>query len=140
MARALPSSGHHTSELRFWACFAVVLALLSQMLFPPQVMAAATAHGTAFVLCTAGVDAAPIADPATVKAFKASHTKSGLQGLKCADCVIHSITAIATPEATFMAAVYATVHADLQPLRVTAPVKARAPPRPHSCGPPSIRS
>src|SRR3569623_1428121 len=134
MARALPPSGHRISELRFWACFAVVLALVSQMLFPPQVMAAATTHGTAFVLCTAGIDAAPIADAATVKAFKASHPKSGLQGLKCADCVIHSVTAVTTPDTALVPVVYTTAHAELRPLRKASPIKARAPPRPHSCG------
>jgi len=138
MASRSPHSAHHASDLRFWACFAVVLALFAQVLFPPQVMAAPTAHGTTFVICTAGIDAAPIADSATVKAFKASHHNNGLQGLKCADCVIHSITAVVTPDLTYVPAVYAVTHAVLKPLEVVTPIKARAPPRPHSCGPPNL--
>ncbi len=135
--RARTSVSSHP-ELRFWACFAVVMALLTQVFFPPQVMAADTAHGPAMVLCSAGLDAAPIAaDPILAKVFIKLH-KSGLQGLKCANCVLASITAVATPDQTFVPAVYRVTCADFRPAAVSAPVGARAPPRPFSCGPPSF--
>ena len=129
------SPGLHP-ELRFWACFAVVLALLTQIFFPPQVMAADTAHGTAMVLCSGGMDAAPIADPLLVKVLKLH--RSGLQGLKCANCVLASITAVVTPDQSFVPVVHDMVRADFRPAAVTSPVGARAPPRPFSCGPPSL--
>ena len=121
-------------ELKFWACFAVVMALLTQVFFPPQVMAAEGAHGPTMVLCAAGVDAAPIVDPVLAKVLKLH--KSGLQGLKCANCVLASITAVTTPDQTFVPAVYAVAHADFRPAARVIPVGARAPPRPFSCGPP----
>ncbi|MEI9905217.1 MAG: hypothetical protein WDN06_15645 [Asticcacaulis sp.] len=124
------------SDVRFWALFAVVMALLTQAVFPPQVMAATGDHGTQFVLCTAGVDSAPIVDKTAAKLFKAYH--KGLGGLKCASCVIASVTAITTPPAQFQRVVYAAGHADFRPAALTTPVRARAPPRPHSCGPPSL--
>jgi hypothetical protein len=129
-ANALPS------ELRFWACFAVVMALLTQVFFPPQVMAADTAHGTAMVLCSGGMDAAPIADPVLVKVLKLH--KSGLQGLKCANCVLSSITGVVTPHQDFVPVLHNVAHADFRPAAVSSPVGARAPPRPFSCGPPSL--
>ena len=124
------------SEVRFWALFAVVMALLTQMVFPPQVMAATGDHGTQFVLCTAGVDSAPIVDKTAAKLFKAYH--KGLGGLKCASCVIASVTAITPPPVHITPAVYAIAHADFRPAAMATPVRARAPPRPHSCGPPSF--
>ena len=139
MVRTQLHQGHSGPEVRFWACFAMVMALFTQALFPPQVMAAETAHGTTFVICTAGADANPIADSAIIKTFKAPHSKPGLQGLKCADCVLHSVTGIVAPDASHVPAVYAVGHAELRPLLRTSPIKARAPPRPHSCGPPSLR-
>jgi len=123
-------------ELRFWACFAVAMALLTQVFFPPQVMAADTGHGTAMVLCSGGMDAAPIADPVLVKVLKLH--KSGLQGLKCANCVLASITAVVTPDQSFVPVVHAATRADFRPAAVTSSVGARAPPRPFSCGPPSL--
>ena len=129
------SSGLHP-ELRFWACFAVAMALLTQVFFPPQVMAADTAHGTAMVLCSGGMDAAPIAGPVLVKVLKLH--KSGLQGLKCANCVLASITAVVTPDHSFVPVVHTAARADFRPAAVTASVGARAPPRPFSCGPPSL--
>ncbi len=134
--RARQSVSAHP-ELKFWACFAVVMALLTQVFFPPQVMAAETGHGMAAVLCSGGLDAAPIAaDPVLAKVLKLH--KPGLQGLKCANCVLASITAVATPDATFVPVVYAIAHTDFRPATVAAPVGARAPPRPFSCGPPSF--
>ncbi len=128
-----------TSELRFWACVAVALALFAQVLFPPQVMAATGSHGTQFVLCTSGMDSAPILDETAAKLFKTvekSPPKS-LNGLKCAQCVLASITAITTPLLQFQPVVYKVSAANLTPPRRLTPVQARAPPRPHSCGPPS---
>ena len=129
-----PVSSH--PELTFWACFAVAMALLTQVFFPPQVMAADTAHGPAAILCSAGLDATAIADPALVKGLKLH--KSGLQGLKCANCVLASITAVATPSATFVPLVHVIARVDFRPVAATAPVGARSPPRPFSCGPPFL--
>ncbi len=123
------------SDVRFWALFAVVMALLTQALFPPQVMAATGEHGTRFVLCTAGIDSAPIVDKTAIKLFKAQH--KGLNGLKCANCLVASVTAIAAPPVQVQPVFYTIGHADFRPVAVRTPVKARAPPRPFSCGPPS---
>ncbi len=131
---ARPVSLH--SELRFWACFAVVMALLTQVFFPPQVMAAQTANGPAMILCDSGVDSVAVIDPVLAKVVKLH--KPGLQGLKCANCVLASITAIQTPAPVFVRMSYTATRIDFRPAPTTAPVGARAPPRPHSCGPPSI--
>lgn len=136
MGRSLAKSGTLTSEVHFCACFAVVLALLTQMFFPPQVMAADTAHGQTMVLCSSGVEAAPIVDSALAKIVKLH--KSGLQGLKCANCALASITAIQPPDTTFVPAVYAVAHVDFRPVATASPVQARAPPRPFSQGPPLL--
>ena len=134
--RAPRSIGPHP-ELKFWACFAVVMALLTQVFFPPQVMAAETANGPAMVLCSAGLDAAPIAaDPVLAKVVKLH--RSGLQGLKCANCVLASITAVIPPSPTFTPVVHSVARADFRPAARSIPVGARAPPRPFSCGPPSL--
>lgn len=129
---------HHLRRdtVRFWACFAVVMALFSQVLFPPQVMAAQTASGTRFFVCSAGINGAPIADAATAKLFKSLGHTSGLQGLKCANCVLSSLTATTAPSAVFIPVVYAVAHADFRQSPDTSVIKARSPPRPHSCGPP----
>lgn len=122
------------SEVRFWALFAVVLALFTQILFPPQVMAMPSDHGVQMVLCTSGMDSQPIVDKLVVKS---PVKKPGLAGLKCAQCVLASVTAITTPQPVFQPAVYTVAHADFTPATRHSPIKARAPPRPHSCGPPS---
>jgi hypothetical protein len=124
----------HSSEVRFWALFAVVLALFTQVLFPPQVMAMPSEHGVQMVLCTSGMDSQPIVDKITVKS---PVKKPGLAGLKCAQCVLASVTAITTPQPVFQPTVYTIAHADFTPATRRSPVKARAPLRPHSCGPPS---
>jgi hypothetical protein len=122
------------SEVRFWALFAVVLALLTQVLFPPQVMAMPSDHGIQMVLCTSGMDSQPIIDKLVVKS---PVKKPGLAGLKCAQCVLASVTAITTPQPVFQPAVYTVAHAAFTSAPRRSPIKARAPPRPHSCGPPS---
>lgn len=124
------------SEVNFWACFAVVFALVSQVLFPPQVMAMPSSHGVKMVLCSAGMDSRPIVETTTL-IIKSTPQKSGLAGLKCAQCVLASLTGITTPEPVFQPAIYAVRHADFTPATRRSPIKARAPPRPHSCGPPS---
>lgn len=116
-------------EVRFWACFAVIFALLGQALFPVQALAVTMDHG-AFALCN-DATAAVVSDKAS------STDKSGVMGLKCADCVLASITAIQTPVPAAQPVVYTIAYAELKPAAERAPVKARAPPRPHSCGPPS---
>jgi hypothetical protein len=120
-----------TPELRFWALFAVVFALLTQAFFPAQVMAQTGRDGPALVFCT-GNDT-PITD-ANGKIVK---HKSGVDGLKCADCVLASITAVQAAEAPTVPAVYTVAHIDHVASIASSPVKARAPPRPFSCGPPA---
>lgn len=137
MAVRVVNTGKSASEVHFWACFVVALALLTQIFFPPQVMAADTAHGTTFVLCTGGMDTTAIVDPVLAKAVKDLH-KSGLQGLKCANCVLASITAIQTPNTVYVPAIYSVSHADFRPEQAASPPQARAPPRPFSCGPPAL--
>ncbi len=138
MGKARTYHSKSNSEVRFWACFAVVFALFSQALFPVQVMAKATANGTQFVLCTDEAHSQPVADVASAKLFKSlDHKKSGYQGLKCASCVLASITAVSPPAVCVTPIVYQTAQVDNAPAMETSPVKARAPPRPHSCGPPA---
>ena len=122
------------SEARFWALFAVIMALFTQILFPPQVMAMPSEHGVQMVLCTSGMDSQPIIDKLLVKS---TPKKPGLAGLKCAQCVLASVTAITMPQPVFQPAIYTIAHADFTPSSRRSPIKARALPRPHSCGPPS---
>jgi hypothetical protein len=128
----------YSSDRYFWACFAVVMALLTQVFFPPQVMAMPSDHGVRMVLCTPGIDGAPIVDKASEVVLKSTPHKNALQGLKCANCVLASVTAIQTPEPTALPVVYASTRIDFVPNVRTGPIKARAPPRPYSCGPPSF--
>lgn len=138
MAKARIALHKAAPEVRFWACFVVVLALLSQALFPAQVMAQPGPGGTHFVLCTEQTDAAPVIDQASAKLFKAlKHKPATYQGLKCPNCVLASITAIAVPAPVALPAIYRTQTLTLTPGTGTRNVQARAPPRPHSCGPPS---
>lgn len=133
--RTYPGRQKVRTELTFWACFAVVFALLSQALFPPQVMAAP--DGMRFVLCSAMADAAPVIDT-TAEKIAAAHDKSkGYQGLKCADCVVASVTAIPAPAAASVPVRYAAMVTTQPVAPARAPVGARAPPRPFSCAPPS---
>ncbi len=126
------------SDTHFWACFAVVMALLTQVFFPPQVMAMPGEHGVRMVLCTPGIDGAPIVDQASEVVLKSTPHKNTLQGLKCANCVLVSVTAIQTPEPVVLPVIYANTRIDFVPNVRTGPIQARAPPRPHSCGPPSL--
>jgi hypothetical protein len=123
-------------ELRFWACFAVVFALLSQAVFPVQVMAA-PGEGPRFVLCTEG--AAPATDTVSQKLFgqkPQDKVKLGLLGFKCVNCVLASITALPVPAPISLPAAYKSEQVVFRPAETVSPVRARAPPRPHSCGPP----
>jgi len=101
-------------------------------------MARSTLDGVRFIICTDGVSAAPAADVASAKLFKnLDHKKTSHQGLKCAACVRASITAVTQPTAPVMPAVYSQALVGRAPPAESTPVKARAPPRPHSCGPPT---
>ncbi|MBW8881118.1 MAG: hypothetical protein JF615_06745 [Asticcacaulis sp.] len=119
-------------DLRFWACFAVVFALLSQAFFPVDVMAA-PGQGMRFVLCTES--AAPAVDIVSQKLF--GKTKPGLMGLKCANCVLASVTALPVPAPVSIPVTYTAERVAFVAPQAASPVQARAPPRPHSCGPPS---
>lgn len=121
-----------TPELRFWACFAVVFALFAQAFFPAQVMAQPGRGDSAIVFCT-GNDA-PVIDAGG----KIVTHKSGVNGLKCADCVLASITAVQAAEVPVVPVVYTVAHVDHVAAIAASPVKARAPPRPFSCGPPTL--
>ncbi|ESQ75439.1 hypothetical protein [Asticcacaulis sp. AC402] len=116
-------------EVRFWACFVVIFALFAQALFPVQALALTMDH-TPFAICND--DKAP-AFTAKVKTVDTS----GTLGLKCVDCVLSSITAIRTPALSLQPVLYTFAYSELKPATTGSPVKARAPPRPYSCGPPS---
>ena len=122
-------------ELRFWACFAVVFALVTQAFFPMQAMA--MAGNSRFVLCTDG--AAPVPDTVSQKLFGAklpSKTKPGFMGMKCVDCVLASITALPVRAPLTVPVRYASERATFVAAGSASDIRARAPPRPHSCGPP----
>ncbi len=136
MAISRRIDGTVRSELMFWACFAVVLALLSQALFPPQVMAASVGGQTRFILCTDAPGIAPAVDKASEKLF-GSHKSTPYQGLKCANCVISSVTALPAPATVAVPVSYAVTHIEMRADPARAPIQPRAPPRPFSCGPPS---
>ena len=124
------------SELTFWAGFAVVLALLCQALFPPQVMAETVNGRTQFVLCSDAPGIGPVVDKASEKLFQA-HKSTAYQGLKCANCVIASVTALPVPAGMTVPVSYAVTPIELRADPARAPVQPRAPPRPFSCGPPA---
>lgn len=117
-------------ELRFWACFAVVFALLSQALFPMQAMA--MSGNSRFVLCADG--AAPAIDTVSQKLLGKS--KPGFMGMKCVDCVLATITALPVPAPVAVPVRYTSERIAFQAAKPASNVRARAPPRPHSCGPP----
>jgi len=121
-------------ELRFWACIAVAFALLSQAVFPVQAMVTpgAMSGNGRYVLCTEG---GPIvADTVSQKLF--GKAKPGFMGMKCVDCVLATITALPVPAPITVPVSYASTPAVFAPARAASRVRARAPPRPHSCGPP----
>jgi len=116
--------------LKFWACFAVVFALLGQAFFPMQAMAMPA--GARYVLCTEGAGAK--ADTVSQKLL--GKTKPGFMGMKCADCVLATITALPVPAPVTVPVSYTSERIVFAVARAASPVRARAPPRPHSCGPP----
>lgn len=122
------------AEVRFWAHFAVVLALLCPFLFPIQASAQAL---SGFMLCVEQAGAPPVADTVLAKKIADATKDKPVQGMKCADCVLASLTAITTPAPQIERVTYAAERLDLTPAANATPVRARAPPRPHSCGPPS---
>jgi hypothetical protein len=90
-----------------------------------------------FMLCVEQADAPTVVD--TVAAQKIADATKGkaYQGLKCADCVLASLTAVVTPAPQIVPVIYAAEQVSLVPAANAVTVRARAPPRPHSCGPPS---
>jgi hypothetical protein len=122
------------AEVRFWACFAVALALLCPFLFPVQASAQSM---SAFMLCVEQADAPMVADTVAAQKIADATRNKAYQGLKCADCVLASLTAITTPTPQVIAVVYVSERLSLAPATNAVTVRARAPPRPHSCGPPS---
>lgn len=128
---------NHTAakaEVRFWACFAVVLALLCPFLFPVQASAQAM---SGFMLCVEQAGAPAAVDTVAAQKIADATKDKAYQGLKCADCVLASLTAITTPSPQIVPVVYTVEHVSLAPAANAVTVRARAPPRPHSCGPPS---
>jgi len=137
MAAKLVKNRAGRAELTFWACFSVIFALVSQALFPPQVMAATNRGETRIFLCTDAPGASPVVDHAA-ETLISSHDKSKrYQGLKCASCVLASITSLPVPDRSPVPAVFSVHIIDLATDPASQPVQARAPPRPFSCGPPA---
>jgi hypothetical protein len=122
------------AEVHFWACFAVVLALLCPFLFPLQASAQSM---SGFMLCVEQAGVPPVADTVAAQKIADATKDKGYQGLKCADCVLASLTAVVTPAPQTFAIVYITEYLSMAPAANAVTVRARAPPRPHSCGPPS---
>ena len=121
------------SEFRFWTLMAVVMAIGLQVLFPAHLFAARI-DGSGFMLCNMD---APVVDQPLVDAIQADKAqKSGAIGQKCVDCVFLSLTALPQPEPSFTPVIYSSLVPVLKPVRDTERPKARAPPRPYSCGPP----
>lgn len=137
MAKREQTDETKRAELTFWACFIVILALFSQAMFPSQVMAARVKGETRAILCMDSPGAVPAVD-ASLEKLIASHDKSNrYQGLKCPDCVTASITALPVPDCFTVPAPFAIEVVTLTVDQASQPVRARAPPRPFSCGPPS---
>lgn len=130
MTKARATISKPVPEVRFWACFAVVFALVAQVLFPIQAMAMPNSDGSAYTLCTGDADV-------TVTKSTRSQPAKGIMGLKCADCVLSSITAVQTVTPVVLPVRQPIAHAIFRPAAQASCIKARAPPRPHSCGPPS---
>lgn len=130
-----PSGMTARSEFRFWVKFAAVVALCFQVLFPPHLLAAAP-DGSGFMLCNTS---APMVDQALTKALSVEKIRKGdVQGLKCADCVGALLTALPAPDLLVVPVIYAEAERAPAPAYTDARPKARAPPRPHSCGPPEL--
>lgn len=130
MAKGEPLSARQVPEVRFWACFVVVFTLLAHALFPVQALALLPGQNN-FALCNS--------DPDAIVALgeTPSDTKSHVSGLKCADCVIAAMTGLPQPKIDNLPVIYPQPSGTGLPSRFPTPIKARAPPRPHSCGPPS---
>lgn len=111
-----------------WRALALVcatFALTFAALLPPA-LAAGTAHGDAVVLCT----------PEGPRSLDLSQS-GGLDGLKCASCIMAAAMAVPPPAASSLAAPAQTAEAlAWSPARVAELPPARAPPRPPSTAPP----
>ncbi|ESQ82247.1 hypothetical protein AEAC466_18040 [Asticcacaulis sp. AC466] len=114
-----------------------MFALLSQALFPVQATAGTRQGDYRVFLCMDSPGATPTVDVAAEKLITSHETSKRYQGLKCADCVLASITAVASPEQVAIPVSYLLTVVTLAIDRARQPVGARAPPRPFSCGPPS---
>ncbi|MFN4289084.1 MAG: hypothetical protein ACK4E3_11375 [Brevundimonas sp.] len=121
---------HHKqrSSWPLWRALALVcatFALTFAALLPPA-LAASTAHGDAVVLCT----------PEGPRSLDLSQSE-GLEGLKCASCIMASATALPAPLVVQVAAPAASGEPVVwQQARHETPPPARAPPRPPSTAPP----
>ncbi|MFT4090729.1 MAG: hypothetical protein QM645_08360 [Asticcacaulis sp.] len=135
MPRTTPLIRAFRSELRFWTIMAVTMAIAVQVLFPAHLFAAKL-DGSGFTLCNMD---APVVDQPLISALQAEKAQKGdAIGKKCTDCVFLSLNALPQPDQTFEPVVYSAEPLVLAPARETERPKARAPPRPHSCGPPSL--
>ncbi|WP_140985239.1 hypothetical protein [Asticcacaulis tiandongensis] len=123
------------SELRFWTIMAVAMAISVQVLFPAHLFAAKV-DGSGFMLCNMD---APAVDQPLISAIQAEKAQKGdAIGKKCTDCVFLSMTALPQPDQVFTPVIYVALTPVLTPDRESERPKARAPPRPHSCGPPQL--
>lgn len=116
------------SELSFWTVFAFVFALLSQALFPMQAMAMPSADG-GYVLC--GMSSAMDTDGQ-------KDGKSAEAPPHCGTCVAVTFEASTPPLLSEAAAPYGISDVAVFSLAPVSVHPARAPPRPHSCGPPLV--
>lgn len=116
------------SELSFWTVCAFVFALLSQAIFPMQAMAMPTADG-GYVLC--GMSSALDMDGE-------KDGKSAEAPNHCGTCIAVGFEAAEPPLLAQISAPYGLSAVAAFSLPPVSEHPARAPPRPHSCGPPLI--
>jgi hypothetical protein len=113
-------------ELRFWAMVCFAFALCLQALMPPAAMAYVAAQDGMSVWCSGESDT-PTSDK-----------QSPTQGLKCADCVVASVTTTLTPQLSQTKHIHVFHDVNyIRPEFYRLP-PARAPPKPYACGPPSL--
>lgn len=111
-----------------------LLALITQLLIPAASLAHEVGEATrTVVLCT-------IEGTQTVSVPTGESRDHGFGGLKCHDCVMASVAAIAAGDGTVVPVRYA-VENHLEPTGQTRlQTHARAPPRPPSTAPPAFRT
>jgi hypothetical protein len=118
------------SEFRFWTTFLLVIALFCQVLFPKALMAASL-EGQGFELCNSEH---PTQDLGLIQAVKSEKQRQNTP--KCEHCLALSPISLLSPVVVSIPIIYEAEAAGLGHETRSPLPKARAPPRPHSCGPP----